>query len=198
MNTYKSQIGNSPSETSIENNDNTSNINRLVSIEIIATNEPLIQLNQTNMIPSQNRLISHHEQQHIRIGSQEARQRRHQRQRRRRRERRAAPRRKQNQAAAAAAASTTTRTATRRLLEDYEFETIDTRQRWEQEQVNELEGFAVLEQLALIQDEIEQSHQIDTVQQLQEDEQQERNTEQLVHQELWEQIEFLHQQLNQR
>ncbi|CAF2977433.1 unnamed protein product [Rotaria sp. Silwood2] len=224
------------------------------------------------MIPSQNRLISHHEQQHLRTRSQEARQRRRQRQRRRRRERRAAPRRQQNQAHRQQQWQQhqprqyhqqrqqhqprqyhrqqqqqqqprqqeqrrggqrndqwwgrqwqggqqrgrerihfnhtwrhsnlfdegSVRDYQQRLLEDYEFETIDARQRWEQEQVNELEGFAVLEQLALIQDEIEQSHQIDTVQQLQEDEQQERNTEQLVHQELWEQIEFLHQQLNQR
>jgi len=33
---------------------------------------------------------------------------------------------------------------------------MDLSVRWEQEQLNELEGFVVLEQLALIQDEIEQ------------------------------------------
>ncbi|CAF4247537.1 unnamed protein product [Rotaria sp. Silwood2] len=70
------------------------------------------------------------------------------------------------------------------LLEAYDRETTDPRERLQQEQLNELEGFAVLEQIALIQDEIEQTRQIDMAQQLQEEEQQEQNTEQLIHQEL--------------
>lgn len=41
------------------------------------------------------------------------------------------------------------------LLEVYDWEKMDPRIRWEQEQLNELEGFVVLEQLAQIQDEIE-------------------------------------------
>ncbi|CAF1459906.1 unnamed protein product [Adineta steineri] len=42
------------------------------------------------------------------------------------------------------------------LLEAYEWEKMDPNERWEQEQINELEGFAALEQLILIQDELEQ------------------------------------------
>ncbi len=42
------------------------------------------------------------------------------------------------------------------LLEAYEWEKMDPKIRWEQEQLNELEGFVVLEQLALIDDENEQ------------------------------------------
>ncbi|CAF1515403.1 unnamed protein product [Rotaria magnacalcarata] len=43
-------------------------------------------------------------------------------------------------------------------------------QEHEQQQLMEFEGFAVLEQLALIQDEIEQSQQIRAVKQLEEEE----------------------------
>jgi len=48
---------------------------------------------------------------------------------------------------------------------------MDPKERWEQEQLNELEGFFVPEQLTLIQDELEQLEQIDWIQQLKEDEQ---------------------------
>ncbi|CAF1390282.1 unnamed protein product [Adineta steineri] len=61
------------------------------------------------------------------------------------------------------------------LLEAYMWEKLDPEERWEQEQINELEGFAVLEhleQLALIQDELEQLQQIDHIERLQEEEEQ--------------------------
>ncbi|CAF3135802.1 unnamed protein product [Rotaria sp. Silwood2] len=71
------------------------------------------------------------------------------------------------------------------LLEAYDMEKMDPTNRWEQKQLNELQGFVVLEQLALIQEENEQLPQIDTVQQLQEEKEQKRNTEQVIRQELW-------------
>jgi hypothetical protein len=71
------------------------------------------------------------------------------------------------------------------------------REEWEQEQLNELEGFAIFEQLALIENEKEQLQQIATVQTIIEEEQQERNNEELIQLEQWENIQFLLQQLNQ-
>ena len=47
-----------------------------------------------------------------------------------------------------------------RLLEAYNWETMHPRDRWDQEQLYELEGIAALEQLALIQDEMNQSQHI--------------------------------------
>lgn len=47
-----------------------------------------------------------------------------------------------------------------RLLEAYVRETIDPKQRWEQEGVNELEGMTALEQLPLVHDAAEQSQLI--------------------------------------
>ena len=80
-------------------------------------------------------------------------------------------------------------------LEAYALEKIDSKERWEQEQINELEGFVVLEPLALMQDEIEQLKQIDTIQTMEEEilqeRQQERNNEELIQLEQWEHIAFL-------
>jgi hypothetical protein len=82
-----------------------------------------------------------------------------------------------------------------RLLEAYDLETMDPKERWEQEQVYELEGFAVLEQLAQIHDETEQQNRIDAEQQFIKEEKQRRNNEELIQHEQWEQVEFLLQQL---
>jgi hypothetical protein len=46
------------------------------------------------------------------------------------------------------------------LLDVYEWEKLTPRDRWAQEEVFELEGIAALEQLALVQDDVEQSQQI--------------------------------------
>jgi hypothetical protein len=73
----------------------------------------------------------------------------------------------------------------------------DPKIRWEQEQLTELEGCVVLEQLVLIQNEIEQLHQIEFVQKFQEEEQEQRNYDELVQLQQWEHISFLVQQLNQ-
>jgi hypothetical protein len=65
-------------------------------------------------------------------------------------------------------------------LEAYNLEKMDPKYRWEQEQINALEGFAILEKLALVQAEIEQSNQIDAVQRLELEEQQGTNNEELI------------------
>ena len=46
------------------------------------------------------------------------------------------------------------------MLDVYDWETMHPRDRWEQEQLYGLEGIAALEQLALVQEEVEQSQQI--------------------------------------
>ncbi|CAF3596163.1 unnamed protein product [Rotaria socialis] len=61
------------------------------------------------------------------------------------------------------------------LLEAYEWEIMTTQQRRDQIQIMELEGFAALEQLLLIQDEREQSQQIRDMQAIDEETQQEFN-----------------------
>jgi len=64
------------------------------------------------------------------------------------------------------------------LLEAYDWETMDPKHRWEQEQLNDFEGFVVLEQLSLIHNELEQIHQVKTIQHLEEQveqQQQQRN-----------------------
>ncbi|CAF1526384.1 unnamed protein product [Adineta steineri] len=69
------------------------------------------------------------------------------------------------------------------LLEAYMCDRMNPKERWEQEQINELEGFAVLEhleQLALMQHELEQLQQIDHIERLQEE-------EELIQLEQWEQ-----------
>ncbi|CAF1515388.1 unnamed protein product [Rotaria magnacalcarata] len=98
MTSNGSQIGNTPLESRFENHGNASSIDQLLFAEVQITNEPSIELNPTNMIPSQIPIIYHHqEQQYIRTRSQEGRRRRRQRQRQRRRERREAIRRQQQQ-----------------------------------------------------------------------------------------------------
>ncbi|CAF1035360.1 unnamed protein product [Didymodactylos carnosus] len=47
-----------------------------------------------------------------------------------------------------------------RLLEVYDWETMHPQDRWEEEQLYELKSVAALEQLALVQDKVEQSQRI--------------------------------------
>ena len=56
-----------------------------------------------------------------------------------------------------------------RLQEVYDWEIMQLMDQLEQEQLNGLEGIAALEQLSVAQDEMEQSHQIETSQTLGED-----------------------------
>ncbi|CAF0840959.1 unnamed protein product [Didymodactylos carnosus] len=80
------------------------------------------------------------------------------------------------------------------LLEVYDWETMDPKDRWDQEQLIELERFLELEQLALMQDELEQIQQTEAVQTLQ---QEQRNHKELIQLQQWENIVFLIQQYNQ-
>jgi hypothetical protein len=66
------------------------------------------------------------------------------------------------------------------LLEAYDLVKMYLKDQWEQEQLNELEGFVVLEQLMLIQGDIEQLNQTDAVEKLKEEKQQQRNHEELI------------------
>ncbi len=53
MSTNNSQIGNTPSEPLINNTENETNIDQLLSVEIVTTSQSsLIQLNPINMIPN--------------------------------------------------------------------------------------------------------------------------------------------------
>ena len=58
-----------------------------------------------------------------------------------------------------------------RLLEVYVRETMHPKDRWEEGQLYELEGITALEQLALVQDEVEQSQRIHELEALEEEEQ---------------------------
>jgi hypothetical protein len=94
MNTNNTQIGHIPTESLVENNnDNDSNIDQLLSSEtVIISQQPMIQFNATNMIPSQIPLIpsriqlvtSHVSQYENPTRRQLGRRRRRQRQRQRR------------------------------------------------------------------------------------------------------------------
>jgi hypothetical protein len=86
MNMDNSQIGNTPSEQLFKNNDDTYNLDQLLSVEIVTTSQPLIEFNTANMIPSQIQLIDNLEENGILTRRQQARRRRRQRQRQRRRE----------------------------------------------------------------------------------------------------------------
>jgi hypothetical protein len=52
------QIGSTPTEILLDNHNNDYNINQLLSIGTVTTNQLLVQFNMTNMIPSQNTTIA--------------------------------------------------------------------------------------------------------------------------------------------
>ena len=79
----------------------------------------------------------------------------------------------------------------------YNLETIDPRDRWEQAQLYEFEGFVVLEHLQLVSDQIEQQENIDAEEQFAQDKEEERSDLDLLQLEQSEQIDFLLLQLNQ-
>ncbi|CAF3633120.1 unnamed protein product, partial [Rotaria sp. Silwood2] len=61
------------------------------------------------------------------------------------------------------------------LLEQYDLETLDPRDRRDLEHINVLEGIAALEQLALTQDEVEQLQQITEIEKLEEEKLNQKN-----------------------
>ncbi|CAF2890513.1 unnamed protein product [Rotaria sp. Silwood2] len=220
MSTNNSQIGNTPAESIINNTDNEANIDQLLSVEIVITSQSSIQLNMTNMIPSQTPIIPNPtpnipnlQEDEFRRRTREARRRRRQRRSERRRQQRATRRQQNNQQRRRRRRQSTEQQYEQRshyvyqsrwerlesreryydmwgsdsfedfmdaifiepLLEQYDLETMDPRQRRDQEHINVLEGMAALEQLALIQDELEQSKQINEVEQWQDEKQKQMN-----------------------
>lgn len=211
MSTQNSQIAYTPSEALSENNQNESNIDQLLSVQIITTSQSSSMLfNTTNMIPSQipmfsnttehnhnnnNNLTQRQEgrrrrerrealrqqqqeeqrrrrellqQQHRHYRPQRGRQRRHERyvrwqERLRQWEMEADEQYQRRQEE---------RFNRRWHSSDSFAKPMDPKERWEQEQINELEGFVVLEQIELMQDELEQLEQIDYIQRLKEEDEQ--------------------------
>ncbi len=213
MSANNSQIGNTPSELLFGNNENKSNLDQLLSVEIATTSQPLIQFTTTDMIPTEIPLIPHVPETSNITRRQEGRRRRRQRQRpselrlQQQHQREQRPRRlpsrtwseidREHEYLLSRGFPEYMEEYLTPLLEEYVWEKMDPKTRWEQEQLYEFEGFVVLEHLALIQDENEQLHQIELLQKLQENEQQERNYDELVQLQQWEHITFLVQQLNQ-
>ncbi len=82
------------------------------------------------------------------------------------------------------------------LLEAYEWGKMDPKERqdrWEQENLKEIERIISFEQqahLTLVQDEMEQSQNIETAQTIKEEEERDRNNQQLIDLEQWEHIQF--------
>jgi hypothetical protein len=198
------------SELLFGNNENTTNLDQLLAVEIVTTSQPLIQFNTTNMIPSQTQLMHNVSQHYSVTRRQQARRRRRQRQRQRRREQRQEqqPRSQQNQQPRQQTRGQRSRgwfeiewdhdnweylgypeymeENTTPLLEAYDWEKMDPKDRWEQEHLIELENILVQEQSSLIQDELEQLQQIEAVQNLPEEEEQQQNDEQLIQLQQWE------------
>ena len=83
------------------------------------------------------------------------------------------------------------------LLDEYYLESIDARHTWEQEQLHEYEGFVVLEQLQLLNNEKEQQENIAAEERLQQTREEERNGQDLLQLEHCDNIGFLLLQMNQ-
>ncbi len=98
MNGNNTQIGHISSEPLFEYSDNQSNVDQILSNEIVITSQPLIPFTTTNMIasptfPIQNNVLPNNHLTQVQLA-----RRRHQRQRQRRRERRQEQQREQQQA----------------------------------------------------------------------------------------------------
>ena len=233
MNTNNSsQTGHIPSEQIFADSTYPSNIDQMLSIELVTTtSQSWVQFNTANMIPSQTQFIPTVQQQNNLTIRHEGRRRRRQRQRQRRRQQRQLEEQqrrqierqqlqeRQRRREQIEGQQPTTFQPSRilinhaldhdyweslgfpdymdeiyddPLIEAYEWEKIGPKERWEHEQLNEFEGFAALEQLLLMQDEMEQENQINTMMKIvEEDEKQEEvNQEQFIQLQLWEHAAF--------
>ena len=74
---------------------------------------------------------------------------------------------------------------------------MNPKERWEQEQMIEFQEFDVHEQLEMMEDGIEQFRQIAAVQEML-DEERQLNYEDAIVVQWWEQVAFIHQQLNEQ
>ncbi|CAF0901538.1 unnamed protein product [Didymodactylos carnosus] len=79
----------------------------------------------------------------------------------------------------------------------YNLETIDPRNRWEQEQLYEFEGFVVLEHLQFLSDQTEQQENINAEERFAQTKLEEQNDQELLQLEQNERIDFLLLQMNQ-
>ncbi|CAF1344572.1 unnamed protein product [Adineta steineri] len=177
-NSDSSQIDNIPLEQLLENTQNESNVAEILQSDVIInTSQSSIEFTRTNVIPNQLPFISHVLDQNNIIRRQHARRsqlyhpsRQHHRQQeytRRNNKRRS-------------------QFCSERYPPNDYSKDMSINDEWEQEQINELETFAALEQLLLIQDEIEQQENIDIVEKIHEQEQHERKNEELRQLEQWE------------
>ena len=236
MSNNNSQTSYTALESIIEKDRDESDINQMLSGELLTTSQPLVQLNTSNMIHVPTQVIRPVQQPNNLTPQQQARRRRRQRQRERRRQRREEQRRlqpnegqptsSQRQRERIARQHQYSRPRTERswssfeerqqrdywpsldfpdsmdeefnkeLFEAYLRDKMNPQERWEQEQLNELEGFAALEHLIMLQDDNEQETQIHAVQQLLQEEEEEQNQEQLIQTIQWESMAFQAQQLN--
>jgi hypothetical protein len=225
MNANNSQKGDIPSELLFGNNQHNSHLDQLLSVKIETKSQPIIPFNPTNTIPSQILSVPHHSQQQNLTTRQIGQRRRRQRRRQRRREEREAreaeatlptnfqiPQQRRatyipDQTWAEMECEDTywmsvgyqeyLEEQLTPVLESYDWEKLDPKARWEQEEINELEGFVVLEQISLIQDQIEQSQQLRLLEYFEDEEQQQSNYNELIQVQQWEAIAFLLQQSNQ-
>jgi hypothetical protein len=163
------------------NNDDTVSLDQIISVDHNTTSQASIHLNTTNMIPSQVPTVAEVLRAQFLRRRREAR--RQQRRRRAQRyreilndreyrwydryeERNQQRREEQAHAEYLESRSPTSdenveKTIQEQLLDVYEWETMMPNDRWEQEQIQDMEGIAALEQMALVQDEMEQLQQID-------------------------------------
>jgi hypothetical protein len=83
------------------------------------------------------------------------------------------------------------------LLDAYDLERTDPRERWEQEQLYEFEGFVVLEHLQRLADDTEQRENVDAEEQLEQAREEERSEQQLLQLEQNDHVDFFLHQINQ-
>lgn len=190
-NNSSTQTGYIPMETVQEGDDNDeqneSNIDRFLPIPILFTSQScsLLPFNDMNMIPSQTPSLPCHPSTNLQqINNQaqvlENRRLRRRRARQRRRERQRQERQYYRTYRYYDSDESLTNELTdmnELLLDVYNIlrdidPQAEAREQWEQEQLMEYEGFIVLEQLAFIQDEIDQLEQIDRIQWIEEENQQ--------------------------
>ncbi|CAF2097497.1 unnamed protein product [Rotaria magnacalcarata] len=233
METNSTQPGNMPSEPSLNNDQNETQINQILYARIVNSSQSsIIPMNTGNMIPSQIQTNTTDQQDEILRRRREGRRRRRQRRAQRRREHRAIEQAQRQRRHQQETQRHQLREQQRRLyprgrsqqkrheryqrwlqrleqqeqdpnrqptiyhpriaipgdydyysgeddqenlLEAYEWEIMTTQQRRDQIEIMELEGFAALGQLLLIQDEREQSQQIRYMQAIDEENQEEFN-----------------------
>ena len=213
-----SQLGRVPSEASVDNQHTDTNINQLLTMAVVTTSQPLMEVVTTTIVVDATRAVQHVPADDNPTTRQLARRRRRQRRRQRRRDRRRdmiqQQRQRERQRWIPRSSSrdpprvTYTRGHQRGrhsrdtfgnswenyhsrrasadsaieeiLLDAYQSEIIDRRDRWQQEQLDDFEGFVVLEKLQLLNDQTEQQENIDAEERFAQAKEEERNDQELL------------------